>query len=1069
MERLRKNITFNHERILFLYGEKTLDRFLTPDYRELSITEALWEMLKEEGFECILFYSHTNRIFFMDEESRRHCRLPEPNNTASSSEVNKPIRFKGPLGHKRSSLLQSNQISHAPNTESRENDVGVHQISDASALSLIDWLMKNESIKSAIIIDQAETSLHHFSMLGAQAGRMGQWATLPSSNHNICILIFPCENLRSAFEEHPQYIPIPEFKTQFLNSIERRHHHNILKIPNPDKEEVLRWIHNTRIRNLKPISWEKIDRIAEVVSSDGKTASYWSKIFQEVKVINFPLINRVLESARDDFDIPWEEKLNSLIGLVPVKTFIKSRQVLIADRIERQRLGMVSKDEEPLSLHLAFLGNPGTGKTTVANLVGEMYRDLGVLRKGHVVKAEYKQLTSEHVGGSAKRTQEFIEKAYDGVLFIDEAYQLTSSAFGKEVIETLMTALENERSRFALVVAGYTRPMQDFFESNPGLVSRIPEEQHITFPDFDPVELVKIFYIFLKKKGLTTTKDFDEAISQIIENMHRERDVEHFGNARRMRELATAVEATRALRIEREGLKIDAKVCVDDLPENARAFLSPPIPQEEVLMKDLGKMIGLQEIKKAVNDLVLKLKTEEHRRKRGQKVKPQNLNMIFSGNPGTGKTTVAKLMGKILKGVGKLRKGHVVEVRASDLIAGYVGQTAEKTSEKIKEAIDGVLFIDEAYELADSGRETGSYKKEAVGVLMNFMDQYPERLIVIAAGYPKNMQDFLATNNGLTRRFGRTFIFSDYSNDELLEILKSKCAEMRIDFPKACESRAMAYFKRERDDSSEKGIPFVNVGIVDGLIEIMTKNQNIRYNRTNDVSTLDAFVVEDIPGSTNLRDEIIQNTHRYHHYNLAQYLQGEHKPTSDEIRSAVGLIETEKASEQTTGTGFIVSENGHIITAFHVVDGAEEIYITLNNQQEKHPAKIVGLDEKWDIAVLRLPDSQTYPWIPIAPKGDTLDLEQEISVLSFPLGTEYGREITITSGTISSLRQNNHLIQTSAPVTHGSSGGPVIDKNNLYAIGFVSGGNEDYPSAMIHIAVRTELLYQRFSEHPDVD
>jgi organic radical activating enzyme len=262
----------------------------------------------------------------------------------------------------------------------------------------------------------------------------------------------------------------------------------------------------------------------------------------------------------------WKEKLDSLVGLVPVKTFVKSRQVLIADRIERQRLGIISKDEEPLSLHLAFLGNPGTGKTTAANLVGEMYRDLGVLRKGHVVKAEYKQLTSEYVGGSAKRTQEFIEKACDGVLFIDEAYQLTSSSFGKEVIETLITALENERSRFALVVAGYTRPMQDFFESNPGLVSRIPKEQHITFPDFDPGELVKIFYIFLKKKGLTTTNEFDKAICQIIENMYQERDVESFANARRMRELATTVEAKRALRLKREGLDFDEKVTVDDLP-----------------------------------------------------------------------------------------------------------------------------------------------------------------------------------------------------------------------------------------------------------------------------------------------------------------------------------------------------------------------------------------------------------------------------------------------------------------------------------------------------------------------
>lgn len=237
-------------------------------------------------------------------------------------------------------------------------------------------------------------------------------------------------------------------------------------------------------------------------------------------------------------------------------------------------------------------------------------------------------------------------------------------------------------------------------------------------------------------------------------------------------------------------------------------------------LERLQGLIGLQPVKQEVADMMTFIQIQTVRRQRGLPDTAVGLHFVFSGNPGTGKTVVARILAEALREVGYLQKGHLVEVDRAKLVVGYVGQTATQTLEICEQALDGVLFIDEAYALA--GKGAGDFGQEAIDTLLKFMEDYRSRLVVIVAGYESEMQAFLASNPGLKSRFSRNIKFPDYSHEEMREIFH---ALLKVHQLRAQPDALQAIDRLIRQMARERGSSFANARGVRKLFELCLVHQ----------------------------------------------------------------------------------------------------------------------------------------------------------------------------------------------------------------------------------------------------
>lgn len=466
----------------------------------------------------------------------------------------------------------------------------------------------------------------------------------------------------------------------------------------------------------------------------------------------------------NDFDL--ETELSKIIGLAKVKDFVRTQHKLLIAQEKRRKADL--KVDTTQSLNMIFSGNPGTGKTTIARVVADMFKQMGILKSGHLVETDKGGLVAEYVGHTAKKTEEVFKSALGGVLFVDEAYAIASdgSGFGQEAIDTLVKLIEDYRGEIVVILAGYEKEMIDFLKANSGLESRFP--LRINFPDYSADELFNIGLKMIEGKGFALAEQSVTLFKEQIHNLHKH-STAHSGNGRMVRNYIDELVRNQSSRIATSDVSSSEMniILPDDIVEKKMSNIGFD------LEKEFENVIGLDSVKNYIRSLNARLRMQEERRKVGLQVdSTQTMHMIFKGNPGTGKTMMARTVANVLYNMGVIRTNKLVETDRAGLVAGYVGQTAIKTTEVIQSALDGVLFIDEAYALAQGGEN--DFGREAIDTLVKLMDDNRDRLVVILAGYSNDMDNFLMKNAGLKSRFANIIEFPDYTTDELVEIAEKQ-------------------------------------------------------------------------------------------------------------------------------------------------------------------------------------------------------------------------------------------------------------------------------------------------------
>lgn len=816
--------------------------FIDQDLKKYSLWSQLYCYLKNQAYDVVVFYDTSNNFHSYCQNDLVEFLNLEPDNTRDGKiEKKYQAKWKSPLGYNRH--RQQTELQQAKSASNLESDA-IQCIDDfghantfyrqTMSTGLYPYFQKhlaNSNKKTAIIIKFPDNSAFSETDRYLTLFKTLQSNYLLDNSLNKVIVVYGCSNSDALIEtlnRDSNYLFVNDFfKSLFLstslsqNSLNYRvKDENAYQVSFPDSKELRSWFNRERILGQHQVfDGVPIDKIVTRLSQKRIPLATYNTVHLTEFVKN--LSNHTA----------WGN-LNQLVGLKLVKEKISD---MVKD-IQFLRENGMPMTYRP---HLCFLGNPGTGKTTVASMLAEIFQEEGIVPIGHYVSTKASELIGSHVGEAATLVREKCENARGGVLFIDEAYGFIEEGtkqFGDNAVTELIAWIEDKKwqQETIVVLAGYPDEISELFEkSNKGLKGRFSEDHFLNFENYSPEELLDIFILNLGRNGLSITDDATDLMRKVFKRLYdTNKDNKHWDNARRVENIFKLVFSS----LRKRG---SIEIRVNDIPkELSEQVVGKSVAdiKESPEYVELVSMIGLSSVKQTIESLIESINFEQYKIENGLSVEKSihPLHLVFTGPPGTGKTTVARLFGKLLKNLAVLPKGHMVEVGRSELVGSYVGHTEKKTEEVLKKSMGGVLFIDEAYTLAS--RSENDFGPVAIETLLPVMENKRDQFVVIAAGYERNMNEFLASNPGLKDRFNQIIPFPNYSDPELIEITMviGRTKKYTLATNLSCVLEQYYSFLKQRDQQQ-----FGNARVVRKLIEETIKQQQVRLNQERKSRTLE--------------------------------------------------------------------------------------------------------------------------------------------------------------------------------------------------------------------------------------
>lgn len=509
-------------------------------------------------------------------------------------------------------------------------------------------------------------------------------------------------------------------------------------------------------------SYSLLDLISRVKREDWK--NYFLNLYNEFKV----------EKLNPTTIDVYKDKISQTVGLKEVKEYFNT--LMYVNEFNKNR-------NLPISSHMRiiFSGNHGTGKSLVADSAAKFYSLLNLTKNDscHTVFNEF----FDHIDLSF-----FLNKTvyckFDAKIKYDSNVEIKMIESLKKLGDSTLFILSVTPEELEQVKVKYPK-FYSFFTKT------------ISFPDYSSEELADITKKLAKEYEFNVSEKGYVKLISLYES-HRKNKTIPFSNVYLVKSTINKMVELHASRIK--DTVEDYTFIGLDVPEINTNSSDKPI---EDLFKEINDMVGLDSVKKTLLDYIALVKANQ---KRGTEL-TTNMHLVFTGNPGTGKTTVARMIGKIYKSLGLLPSGHVVETDRSQLVGQYIGHTAVQTKELIQKSMGGILFIDEAYSLTNS-TSTNDFGKESVETLLKHMEDHRKDFAVIVAGYKNEMETFISSNPGLKSRFTKTVLFEDYTMEQLIEILKNTCTKEKFKYDNEFLFEAENYLNGKKQKISKKTIGF---------------------------------------------------------------------------------------------------------------------------------------------------------------------------------------------------------------------------------------------------------------------